>query len=121
MISRKLDRSLLAEVDLRRKSTDTSEGLGDFKVIIELADDLAAPDSGSRDEKLTEMKQMAERSQASLVAHLESLGVSQFESLTLSNSIATELTFEQIESVAGREDVRRIRLRRIERVTTTPP
>lgn len=118
MYSEKLDPRLLEEIRLRSQDESAREESQPFTVAIELVEDLPAPQSGSRKEKLAKMTQLAQQSQAALLAELKSMGVTEFESLALSNSISTELTLEQIERVASRDDVRRIRLRKIERVTT---
>lgn len=121
----KLDKALLEEIRERRAG-EPAAGPGPgghrldqeaFDVTIEVAEPLDVPKGLPRDKALEQLERQAERSQAGVVGVLRSLGVTAFERLPLSNSIAVTLTLEQIRRIAQRDDVGQIRLRKVRKVT----
>jgi hypothetical protein len=119
----KLDQRLIEEIRTRRES-GLAEGKSleeiaqePFDVTIELVQPPSIPTGIPRQQVLKEMKQQAEQAQAGVVDSLHALGITDFERLTLSNSIATTLTLDQIQELARRDDVKIIRLVKVEKVT----
>lgn len=119
----KLDQRLIEEIRTRRESElaegksleEIAEEL--FDVTIELVQPLSIPTGIPRQQVLKEVQQQAEQAQAGVVDSLRVLGITEFERLTLSNSIAATLTLDQIQEIAKRDDVKIIRLVKVEKVT----
>jgi hypothetical protein len=118
----KLDQRLAEEIRTRHES-GLAEGKGleeiaqePFDVTIELVQPLSVPTGMSRQQALKEMEKQAEQAQAGVVDSLYALGVTEFDRLILSNSIAVTLTLEQIQEIAKRNDVKIIRLVKVEKV-----
>lgn len=119
----KLDKRLIEEIRVRRES-DLIEGKtpqeterDKFVVTIELVDTLEIPSGMTRERAIREMEKRAKQAQAGVIDTLRSIGVTDFERLILSNSIATTLTIDQINEIARRSDVKNIRLVKEEEVT----
>lgn len=93
----KLDQRLIEEIRTRRESElaegksleEIAEEL--FDVTIELVQPLSIPTGIPRQQVLKEVQQQAEQAQAGVVDSLRVLGITEFERLTLSNSIAATL------------------------------
>jgi hypothetical protein len=69
--------------------------------------------------ELDRMREAVRRSQQGIVARLSELGAGEgVEQATLANSLAARLTYAQIADIAGRSDVKLIRLDRADYVTT---
>jgi hypothetical protein len=118
----RLDQRLIEEIRTRRES-GLAEGKSleeiaqePFDVTIELVQPLSIPTGMPRQQALKEMEQQAEQAQAGVVDSLRALGVTRFEQLILSNSIATTLTLDQIQEITKRDDVKIIRLVKVEKV-----
>ncbi len=118
----KLDKRLVEEIRIRRES-GLAEGKSleeisrePFDVTIELVEPLSVPTGLPREEALEEMERQAALVQSGVIQALRSMGIKEFESQVLSNSIATTLTLDQIQEVAKREDVKIVRLVKIEKV-----
>lgn len=118
----KLDQRLIEEIRVRRESGlaagKSEEEIAQelYAVTIELVQSLSIPKGLTRQQTMEEMERAAEESQAGVAEALWGMGVTDFERQILSNSIATLLTIEQIEEIASRNDVKIIRLVRVEKV-----
>jgi hypothetical protein len=119
----KLDKRLIEEIQISKESglvegkTPEETGREKFNVTIELVDPLRIPSGMPRDKAIKDMEKQADQVQAGVVGTLRSLGVTDFERLVLSNSIAATLTLGQIKEIAKRDDVKIIRLVKEEDVT----
>ena len=118
----KLDQRLIEEMAIRRE-TGLAKGKSPqeiaqepFDVTIELVGSLGVPTGLSRKKALEEMEKQADQAQAGVVDALRGMGVTEFERLILSNSIAVTLTLEQIQEIGKRSDVKVIRLVKVEKV-----
>lgn len=118
----KLDQRLIEEIRIRRES-GVVEGRSleeiaqePFEVTIELVETLGVPSGMTREEALKEMDLQAEMVQAGVVDTLHSLGVTKLERQILSNSIVVTLTPDQIQEVTKRDDIKIIRLVKVEKV-----
>ncbi len=118
----KLDQRLIEEIRIRRESgLAAGKSLEEiaqepFDVTIELVQPLSIPTGMPRQQALKEMEGQAEQAQAGVVDSLRALGVTKFERQILSNSIATTLTLDQIQEIAKQDDVKIIRLVKVEKV-----
>lgn len=118
----KLDQRLIEEIRVRRESgLAAGKSLEEivqepFGVTIELVQPLSIPTGMPRQQALKEMQRQAEQAQAGVVDCLRALGVTEFERLTVSNSVAATLTLDQIQEIARRDDVKIIRLVKVEKV-----
>ena len=118
----KLDERLLNEIRIRQEK-GLAEGRNPeeiaqdpFDVTIELVQPLSIPTGMPRQQALEEMERQAGEAQAGVVDSLRALGVTEFERLILSNSVAVTLTVDQIQEIAKRDDVKIIRLVKVEKV-----
>ena len=122
MSSEKFDQRLVEEIRIRRESGlaagKSLEKIAQepFDVTIELVQLLSIPTGMPRQQALKEMQRQAEHVQAGVVDCLHALGVTEFEQITLSNSVAVTLTLDQIQEMAKRDDVKIIRLVKVEKV-----
>lgn len=120
----KLDQRLIEEIRIRREiglaAGKSLEEIAQepFEVTIELLQPLSIPTGMPRQQALEEMERQAEQAQAGVVESLHALGVTEFERQILSNSIAATLTLDQITEIAKRDDVKIIRLVKVEKVIT---
>ncbi len=120
----KLDHRLVREIQERRqraevKEKTTQERASDrYQVTIEFEQALSPRKGKSRTEAISNLKAQAQAHQASVVNALASMGVTDFETLPLSNSIKTSLTIGQIDEIAKHPDVKIVRLVKLEKVTT---
>lgn len=118
----KLDQRLIEEIRIQRESgLAAGKSLEEiaqepFDVTIELMQSLIIPKGMPREQVLEEMGRQAEQAQAGIVDALRALGVLKFERQILSNSIAVSLTLDQIEGIAKQEDVKIIRLVKVDKV-----
>jgi len=122
MISTKLDKRLLEEIQIRREIA-SSEGKnmseaeqGPYSVTIELAETLSISRGGTREEDFKELERRVSASQEGLIAALQELNVDEYERQVLSNSISTTLTLDQMQEIAKRGDVKMIRLVKVEKI-----
>jgi hypothetical protein len=122
MVIEKLDERLVEEIQIRREmgvaAGRSLEEIGQepFAVTIELVQPLSIPTTRDRQQALEELERQAEEAQAAIVESLRAMGVTELERLILSNSIATTLTFDQIKEIAKRDDLRIIRLVKVEKI-----
>jgi hypothetical protein len=122
MNSDKLDQRLIEEIRIRHEQLLTTKkaikSIANelFNVSIELVTPLKAPTGISRQQAIKEMERQAEQIQAGVVKTLIALNVTEFERQILSNSISTQLTLDQIQTIAKIDDVKIIRLVKAEKV-----
>ena len=122
MNCKKLDQRLIEEIDtLRENGLAAGKSLEEiagepFDVTIELVQALDIPTGMPRQQALKELKQQSEQVQEGVADSLNALGIRKFERQILSNSIATTLTINQIQEIANRDDVKIIRLVKVEKV-----
>jgi hypothetical protein len=122
MVSRKFDKRLMEEVkkkkdEIRAKKIATEEVK--IPVVIEHSQKLLIPKRGHREEKIKNLKRKASKLQKPIVDKLVSLGVKRkkIRQQWISNMLSTELTIEQLEEIAKLDEVKIIRLEKIEKVT----
>lgn len=87
-------------------------------VIIEFAQRVDAPLSEDREAGLERLERQIEAAQRPLVGRLRELGVADVRRSALANALSASLTPAQIAAASDHPDVRLIRLRREEQVTT---
>jgi hypothetical protein len=87
-------------------------------VAIELRQAVEPTKGRSRRESLESLRKQVDRHQVDVVNLLTSMGVKDVQVLSLSNSIKTSLTSEQLAKVAEHPDVKTIRLVKPEKVIT---
>ena len=118
----KVDQRLLEEIRIRREQSDTeTKNLQElteapFEISIELVQPVTVPKGVSRQQALEQIEQQVEQSQADLVEHLDTFNVTEFDRQLLSNSIVATLTLDQIGEITQRNDVKMIRLVKVEKV-----
>ena len=122
MSFKKLDQRLTEDIRIRRESMlATGKSLGEieqesFDVTIELTQPLNIPMGMHRQQAFEEIERQVEQTQAGVVDYLRALGITTFKRQILSNSIAATLTLGQIQEIAKRDDVKVIRLVKVEKV-----
>lgn len=105
----KMDRRLLAAI--RERS-----GRGLFPVTIELRHAVRPVTDGSRANTMKKLKDRLHRHHSDVINLLTSMEVQDIQILSLSNSIKTRLTADQIEKVADHPDVKIVRLIRADKL-----
>jgi hypothetical protein len=122
MSSKKFDKLLKDEILVIKKQTrdEDLEKLKElkFEVTIEVIGSYKHSSNLSRQEAREEMEHQSEQFQAGIVESLNLMGITEYDRLVLSNSIAAALTMSQIQEIAMRDEVKMIRLVKIQKVTT---
>lgn len=95
------------------------ESRGDevYPIIIEFWRSVELPARIDRHQKEELREKQAKSMLSGVVSVLESLGVSDYNHLVLSNSLSTRLSAPQLFEIASRPGVRRIRLTKADQVT----
>lgn len=107
----KLDANLLRAL---RESSDHQ----DYPVIIEFRESVELPANAQRALKEELLDKRTKSIQSSVVSLLESLGITKYSQLVLSNSLSTRLSVTQLLEIASRPEVKRIRLLKTDQITT---
>jgi hypothetical protein len=95
-------------------------GLSDkpISILIELVDAVRAPKTASRRQAMKTMEQHSNRLQKALVARLVELGAQNIQQAAIVNAVSADLAPPRVPLIAGRPDVRIVRLARLEDATT---
>lgn len=118
----KFDKRLIEEITKRKKDIKAKKIAAKeikIRVMIELGKRVTVPKRKSRKEMIKTLKEKAPKLQRPVVEKLEKLGVrrGKIKQLWISNMMSAELTIEQIEKIAELEDVKIIRLEKLDKVT----
>lgn len=105
------------DANLSRALRD-SRGDEVYPVIIEFRKSVELPARMDRDQKEEFLEERAKSIVSGVVSLMESLGVSDYTQLVLSNSLSTRLSVPQLFEIVSRPEVRRIRLTKADQVTT---
>jgi len=90
-----------------------------YPVIIEFWESVEFPANAPRDLKGELLDQRTKSIQSGVVSLIKSLGIDSYSKLVLSNSLSIELSATQLLEIASRREVKRIRLRKSDQVTTS--
>jgi len=88
-------------------------------VLIELANPLRTPKSGTRQQALRSMQRQSHRLQKGVVNRLVEIGAKHIEQSAIANAVSAELTPTQIALIVDHAEVRSVHSSHPERVTTT--
>ena len=113
----KLDQRLVDEI-AKQAEHGTAAPSDAFSVTIELAVDLKPRRGLSRTDTLADLRDQATDLHAGIEAALAEAGTTHYQRHVLSNSIEATLSAPIILTIADRPDVQKIRLVKLDRVTT---
>ena len=112
----KIDPSLAQELDRLAAKGQTDQRV---PVIIEHVGPASVTGEGDPGTQLSELEQRVRELQSGILKQLRDLRVGGHpRQLTLANAVVAELTPAQVEAISAHSDVKRIRLARMEKVTT---
>jgi len=88
-------------------------------VIIEHVEPASATGEGDPGTQISELEQRVRVLQSGILKQLRDLGVGgHLQQLTLANAVVAEFTRDQVAAISAHPDVKRMRLARMEKVTT---
>jgi hypothetical protein len=112
----KIDPALAQELDRLAARGQADQHL---PVIIEHVEPASVTGEGDPGTQISELEQRVRERQSGILQQLRDLGVGGTpRQLTLANAVVAELTRSQVEEISAHPDVKRIRLSRMEKVTT---